>query len=83
MTDQGGCADAVCVACDGIQPAPNVGKYVAVLEPFLGKEAALPRRKRRLTQRLFEELPPRGYDGAHDSVASLRQSLAVVSPLVV
>ena len=32
------------------------------------KEAKLPKRERRSTQRLFEELRGRGYDGAHDSV---------------
>ncbi len=35
---------------------------------ILEKEARLPRRERRSTQRLFEELRGRGYDGAHDSV---------------
>jgi len=32
------------------------------------KEGNLPRRERRSTQRLFEELRGRGYDDAHDSV---------------
>lgn len=31
-------------------------------------DAALPKRERRSTQRLFEELRGRGYDGARDSV---------------
>jgi transposase len=35
---------------------------------ILEKEAKLPRRERRSTQRLFEELRGQGYDGAHDSV---------------
>ena len=35
---------------------------------ILETEAKLPRRERRSTQRLFEELRGRGYDGAHDSV---------------
>ena len=39
-----------------------------VLTEILEKEAKLPRRERRSTQRLFEELRGRGYDGAHDSV---------------
>ena len=33
-----------------------------------GEGGRLPRRERRSTQRLFEELRGRGYDGAHDSV---------------
>jgi transposase len=52
----------------GIQPAPKLGEWVEVLTELLGKEAKLPRRERRSTQRLFEELRGRGYDGAHDSV---------------
>ena len=51
----------------GIQPAPKLGEWVEVLTELLGKEAKLPRRERRSTQRLFEELRGRGYDGAHDS----------------
>ena len=35
---------------------------------ILEQEAKLPKRERRSTQRLFEELRGRGYDGAHDSV---------------
>jgi hypothetical protein len=35
---------------------------------ILQKEAKLPKRERRSTQRLFEELRGHGYDGAHDSV---------------
>ena len=52
----------------GVQPAPKLGKWVEVLTEILEKEAKLPRRERRSTQRLFEELRGRGYDGAHDSV---------------
>jgi transposase len=52
----------------GIQPAPKLGEWVAVLTELLEKEAKLPRRERRSTQRLFEELGGRGYDGAHDRV---------------
>ena len=51
-----------------VQPAPKLGEWVAVLTEILEKEAKLPRRERRSTQRLFEELRGRGYDGAHDSV---------------
>ena len=52
----------------GRKPAPKLGEWVEVLTELLGKEAKLPRRERRSTQRLFEELRGRGYDGAHDSV---------------
>ena len=52
----------------GVQPAPKLGEWVGVLTEILEKEAGLPRRERRSTQRLFEELRGRGYDGAHDSV---------------
>jgi exodeoxyribonuclease V alpha subunit len=45
-----------------------MGEWVEVLTEILEKEAGLPRRERRSTQRLFEELRGRGYDGAHDSV---------------
>jgi hypothetical protein len=36
------------------------------IEQLLEKESKLPKRERRSTQRLFEELRGRGYDGAHD-----------------
>ena len=52
----------------GVQPAPKLGEWVEALTEILEKEARLPRRERRSTQRLFEELRSRGYDGAHDSV---------------
>ncbi|HEY1985161.1 MAG TPA: IS21 family transposase [Terracidiphilus sp.] len=50
------------------QPAPKLGEWVEVLTRILEKEARLPRRERRSTQRLYEELRGHGYDGAHDSV---------------
>ena len=52
----------------GVQPAPKLGEWVEVLTAILEQEAKLSRRDRRSTQRLFEELRGRGYDGAHDSV---------------
>jgi len=52
----------------GAQPAPKLGEWVSVLSEILEREATKPRRERRSTQRLFEELRGRGYDGAHDSV---------------
>ncbi len=50
------------------QPAPKLGIWIDVLTGILEAEAKLPRRERRSTQRLFEELRGQGYDGAHDSV---------------
>jgi transposase len=52
----------------GSQPARKLGPWTEVLTEILETEAKLPRRERRSTQRLFEELRGRGYDGAHDSV---------------
>ena len=52
----------------GVQPSPKLGEWVEVLTEILEKEAKLPKRERRSTQRLFEEVRGRGYDGAHDSV---------------
>ncbi|MGF6227939.1 transposase [Inquilinus ginsengisoli] len=52
----------------GVQPTPKLGEWIAVLTEILETEATLPKRERRSTQRLFEELRGRGYDGAHDSV---------------
>jgi len=51
-----------------VQPQPKLGAWVSVLTEILEAEAKLPKRERRSTQRLFEELRGRGYDGAHDSV---------------
>ncbi len=51
-----------------VQPAPKLGEWIGILTEILEQEAKLPRRERRSTQRLFEELRGRGYDGAHDSV---------------
>src|SRR5260370_27123816 len=51
----------------GVQPTPKLGEWIAVLTEILEAEATLPKRERRSTQRLFEELRGRGYDGAHDS----------------
>ena len=51
-----------------VQPLPKLGAWVEVLGGILETEAALPKRERRSTQRRFEELRGRGYDGAHDSV---------------
>jgi len=52
----------------GVQPAPKLGEWVEALTEILEQESKLPKRERRSTQRLFEELRGRGYDGAHDSV---------------
>ena len=45
-----------------------------MLVEILEAEAKLPRRERRSTQRLFEELRGRGYDGAHDGVHRFSKS---------
>src|SRR6202049_4455758 len=52
----------------GVQPTPKLGDWVEALTEILGTEANLPKRERRSTQRLLEELRGRGNDGAHDSV---------------
>src|ERR1700687_1936020 len=52
----------------GVQPAPKLGEWVEVLTEILEKEAKLPRRERRSTQRLFWELRGAAYDGAPGSV---------------
>ena len=51
-----------------VQPSPKLGEWMVALTKILEAEAKLPRRERRSTQRLFEELRGQGYDGAHDSV---------------
>jgi transposase len=51
-----------------VQPAPKLGEWISTLTEILEEEASLPKRERRSTQRLFEELRGRGYGGAHDSV---------------
>jgi transposase len=51
-----------------VQPQRKLGLWVAALTQILESEDKLPRRERRSTIRLFEELRGRGYDGAHDSV---------------
>src|SRR6202795_1587038 len=52
----------------GVQPTPKLGEWIAALSETLEADASVPKRERRSTQRLFEELRGRGYDGAHDSV---------------
>src|SRR5437773_11157588 len=51
-----------------VQPVPKLGEWIAVLTGILEKEAKLPHREGRSTQRLFEELRGQGYDGARVSV---------------
>lgn len=51
-----------------VQPQRKLGLWVEALTEILESEDKLPRRERRSTIRLFEELRGRGYDGAHDSV---------------
>ena len=66
----------------GVQPAPKLGEWVEASTQILEKEVRLPRRERRSTQRLFEELRGRVYDGpslacslAHDSVHRFAKAL--------
>jgi hypothetical protein len=54
-----------------VQPVPKLGEWIDVLTGILEAEVKLPRRERRSTQRLFEELCGQGYGGAHDSVHRL------------
>ncbi len=51
-----------------VQPTPKFGEWVEPLIEILEIESRLTKRERRSTQRLYEELRGRGYDGAHDSV---------------
>ncbi len=51
-----------------VKPVPKLGEWLNVLKGILEAEAQLPRRERRSTQRLFEELRGQGYGGAHDNV---------------
>src|SRR6202040_2983406 len=51
-----------------VQPQRRLGAWIETLTAILEAEDKLPRRERRTTVRLFEELRGRGYDGAHDSV---------------
>ena len=51
-----------------VQPVSKLGGWIEVLSEILEAETQLLRRVRRSTQRMFEELRGRGYDGAHDSV---------------
>jgi len=50
------------------QPSPKLGPWIKDLVEILEAQAKLPRREWRSTQRLFETLRGRGYEGAHDSV---------------
>src|SRR5712672_4519467 len=45
-----------------VQPAPKLGEWVEVLTEILEKEARLPRRERRSTQRLFACTPASGWE---------------------
>ena len=57
-----------------VQPTPKLGEWVEALTEILEAKSDLPKRERRSTQRLFEELRGRGYDGAHDSVHRFTKS---------
>ena len=68
-----GCQTELKYARD-VQPTPKLGMWVETLTEILEAESNLPKRERRSTQRLFEELRGRGYDGAHDSVHRFTKS---------
>jgi transposase len=51
-----------------VQPQRRLGPWVEALMAILESEARLPKRERRSTIRLYEELRSRGYEGAHDSI---------------
>src|SRR5277367_6093343 len=56
----------------GVQPSPKLGAWVEVLTEILEQEAKLPKRERRSTQRLFEELRGRGiYDNMKTAVEAI------------
>lgn len=59
-----------------VQPQRKLEAWVETLTGILEAEDRLPRRERRSTIRLFEELRGHGYDGAHDSVPAVREGLA-------
>jgi hypothetical protein len=60
----------------GVQPTPKLGDWVEVLTEILELEPSYRSGNAASTQRLFEELRGRGYAGAHDQRASVRQSMA-------
>jgi hypothetical protein len=58
----------------GVQPTPKLGDWVEVLTEILEQEAKLPKRERRSTQRLFEELRGRTvWDVFQEERASLME----------
>ena len=54
-----------------VQPAPKLGGWVAILTEILERESKRPLRERRSTQRLYEDLRVRGYDGAQTACIGL------------
>ena len=44
-----------------VQPSPKLGEWIGPLTEIVESESKLPKRERRSTQRLFEELRGRGY----------------------
>jgi hypothetical protein len=52
----------------GVQRLPKLATWVDVLMETLEQEDKLPKRERRSTQRLFDELLRRRSDGAHNRV---------------
>lgn len=50
------------------RPRPQLGAYEATLQQWLETDAHLPRKQKRSSRRLFEDLQKAGYQGAYDSV---------------
>ena len=61
----------------GVQPARKLGEWIAALTEILEAEARLPKRERRSTQRLFEEL--RTYTAGYGR--EIRQTATALSEL--
>jgi len=59
-----------------VQPAPKLGEWIDVLTGILEAEAKLPRRERRSTQRLFEELRGQGYTWTRRARAQISSGAA-------
>jgi transposase len=50
------------------QPRPKLGLFIETLDNLLEEDEKLPKKLRRTSQILFEELQLHGYDGGYDSV---------------
>ena len=57
-----------------VQPSPKLGVWVAALTEILEEEAGLPKRERRSTQQLYEELRERGYEAPTTTCIASRRT---------